>query len=111
MRTIDRSSAFKRDYKREAKGKHRATLDDALKTGRGAAVVKAVLDSMTEYGRAAAERAVDATENFVKQGVDIAWDALDELRGQTPRQGAAELEYILDMVLSGGGGPPIQMPA
>jgi mRNA interferase YafQ len=31
MRTIDRSSAFKRDYKREAKGRHRATLDDALK--------------------------------------------------------------------------------
>lgn len=31
MRTIDRSSAFKRDYKREAKGKHRATLDEALK--------------------------------------------------------------------------------
>lgn len=31
MRTIDRSSAFKRDYKREAKGKHRATLDDMLK--------------------------------------------------------------------------------
>lgn len=31
MRTIDRSSAFKRDYKREAKGQHRATLEDALK--------------------------------------------------------------------------------
>jgi len=31
MRTIDRSSAFNRDYKREAKGQHRATLDDALK--------------------------------------------------------------------------------
>lgn len=31
MRTIERSSAFKRDYKREAKGKHRATLDDMLK--------------------------------------------------------------------------------
>ena len=31
MRTIDRSSAFKRDYKREAKGQHRATLDDTLK--------------------------------------------------------------------------------
>jgi len=30
MRTIDRSSAFKRDYKREAKGQHRATLDSAL---------------------------------------------------------------------------------
>lgn len=30
MRTIERSSAFKRDYKREAKGRHRATLDDAL---------------------------------------------------------------------------------
>lgn len=31
MRTIDRSSAFKRDYKREAKGQHRATLDEVLK--------------------------------------------------------------------------------
>lgn len=31
MRTIDRSTAFKRDYKRESKGRHRATLDDALK--------------------------------------------------------------------------------
>ena len=31
MRTIDRASAFKRDYKRETKGHHRATLDDALK--------------------------------------------------------------------------------
>jgi mRNA interferase YafQ len=29
MRTIERSSAFKRDYKREAKGRHRTTLDDA----------------------------------------------------------------------------------
>jgi mRNA interferase YafQ len=31
MRTIDRSSAFKRDYKRKAKGRHRARLDDDLK--------------------------------------------------------------------------------
>ena len=31
MRTIDRSTAFKRDYKREAKGQHRGSLDDALK--------------------------------------------------------------------------------
>lgn len=31
MRAIERSSAFKRDYKREAKGQHRATLDDTLK--------------------------------------------------------------------------------
>jgi mRNA interferase YafQ len=31
MRTIDRASSFKRDYKREAKGRHRATLDDDLK--------------------------------------------------------------------------------
>jgi mRNA interferase YafQ len=30
MRTIDRSSVFKRDYKREAKGQHRATLDTDL---------------------------------------------------------------------------------
>jgi mRNA interferase YafQ len=31
MRTIERSTAFRRDYKREAKSRHRATLDDALK--------------------------------------------------------------------------------
>jgi len=30
MRTIERSSAFRRDYKREARGQHRATLDDDL---------------------------------------------------------------------------------
>ena len=30
MRTIDRATAFKRDYKREAKGQHRATLDNAI---------------------------------------------------------------------------------
>ena len=30
MRTIERSSNFKRDYKREAKGQHRNTLDDNL---------------------------------------------------------------------------------
>ncbi len=30
MRTIDRPSAFKRDYKREAKGQHCKTLDVAL---------------------------------------------------------------------------------
>jgi len=30
MRTIERSSAFKRDYKRETKGRHRATLDADL---------------------------------------------------------------------------------
>ena len=30
MRTIERSSTFRRDYKREAKRQHRATLDDDL---------------------------------------------------------------------------------
>jgi mRNA interferase YafQ len=30
MRTIDRSSAFKRDYKRETNGLHRGMLDDEL---------------------------------------------------------------------------------
>ncbi len=30
MRAIERSSAFKRDYKRESRGHHRATLDDDL---------------------------------------------------------------------------------
>jgi mRNA interferase YafQ len=31
MRTIERATAFKRDYKREAKGPHRATLDEVLR--------------------------------------------------------------------------------
>lgn len=30
MRTIERSTAFKRDYKRESKGRHRSTLDANL---------------------------------------------------------------------------------
>jgi len=30
MRTIDRPGSFKRDYKREAKGQHRASLDADL---------------------------------------------------------------------------------
>jgi mRNA interferase YafQ len=32
VRTIERSSTFKRDYKRESKGRHRNTLDDSLST-------------------------------------------------------------------------------
>jgi mRNA interferase YafQ len=31
MRAVKRTSAFKRDYKREKKGKHCNTLDDALR--------------------------------------------------------------------------------
>ena len=30
MRTIERTGQFKRDYKREAKGRYRTVLDDAL---------------------------------------------------------------------------------
>lgn len=30
MREIERTSRFKRDYKREAKGRHRAILDESL---------------------------------------------------------------------------------
>jgi len=30
MRTIDRAGSFKRDYKREARGQHRASLDAVL---------------------------------------------------------------------------------
>lgn len=32
MRTIEWTSRFKRDYKRESRGRHRATLDDLLAT-------------------------------------------------------------------------------
>ena len=31
MRKIERTSAFKRDYKREAKGRYRAALDDVVR--------------------------------------------------------------------------------
>ena len=41
MRTIDRATAFKRDYKREAKGRHRATRDADLM-----AVLSALADDM-----------------------------------------------------------------
>lgn len=30
MRTIDRTTQFKKDYKRESKGQHRTTLDEKL---------------------------------------------------------------------------------
>jgi len=39
MRTIERTTAFKRDFKREKKGRHRVRLDEAL-----AAVVAALAD-------------------------------------------------------------------
>lgn len=45
MRTIERSSAFKRDYKREAKGRHRTTLDEALKSVLLALATDQVLDA------------------------------------------------------------------
>lgn len=32
MRTIERASSLKRDFKREAKGQHRATLDNDLRS-------------------------------------------------------------------------------
>ncbi len=41
MRTIERATAFKRDYKREARGRHRATLDADLM-----AVVSALADDL-----------------------------------------------------------------
>ena len=44
MRTIDRATAFKRDYKREAKGRHRATLDNDLKAVFVALVTEQRLD-------------------------------------------------------------------
>ncbi|MBI3090814.1 MAG: type II toxin-antitoxin system YafQ family toxin [Candidatus Tectomicrobia bacterium] len=42
MRTIERTSQFKRDYKREAKGRHRETLDAALR-----AVLEALANDQT----------------------------------------------------------------
>jgi len=45
MRAIDRSTAFKRDYKRETKGRYRATLDGDLKTVLFALVTDTLLDA------------------------------------------------------------------
>ena len=44
MRAIERASAFKRDYKREAKGQHRATLDNELRHVLVALVTEQSLD-------------------------------------------------------------------
>lgn len=44
MRTIERSSVFKRDYKREAKGQYRAVLDEVLKPVLVAPVMDQTLD-------------------------------------------------------------------
>ena len=41
MRTIDRSTLFRRDYKRESKGQHRATLDGDL-----ASILAALTDDL-----------------------------------------------------------------
>ena len=45
MRSIDRATTFKRDYKREAKGQHRITLDNDLKTVLIALVTDQLLDA------------------------------------------------------------------
>ena len=45
MRAIDRPSSFKRDYKREAKGQHRATLDANLMPVLKALVVDQLLEA------------------------------------------------------------------
>lgn len=45
MRTIEQATAFKRDYKREAKGQHRATLQSDLKHIFVALVTDQVLDA------------------------------------------------------------------
>ncbi|RWZ78041.1 MAG: type II toxin-antitoxin system YafQ family toxin [Candidatus Microsaccharimonas sossegonensis] len=44
MRTIERSSAFKRDYKRVSKGQHRATIDEVLRVVLLALAVDQALD-------------------------------------------------------------------
>lgn len=44
MRTIERSTTFKRDYKRESRGRHRATLDADLLPVLAALVADTPLD-------------------------------------------------------------------
>jgi mRNA interferase YafQ len=45
MRTIERATAFKRDYKREAKSQHGATLDSDMRLVLGALVADQPLDA------------------------------------------------------------------
>lgn len=45
MRAIDRATSFKRDYKREAKGQHRTTMDAVLTPVLVALVTDQVLDA------------------------------------------------------------------
>ena len=46
MRTIDRTNQFKRDYKRELKGQHRATLESDL-----VEVLKSLVNDLPLAGR------------------------------------------------------------
>lgn len=45
MRTIERTSRFRRDYKREAKGKHRVELDAVLMAVLRMLVADSILDT------------------------------------------------------------------
>ena len=45
MRTIERTSRFKRDYRREARGRHRADLDERLTAAVRALASDAILAS------------------------------------------------------------------
>ena len=44
MRTLERTTQFKRDFKREMKGRHRATLEAALATVLGLLMTDTVLN-------------------------------------------------------------------
>lgn len=44
MRKIERTSTFKRDYRRESRGRHRSTLDDDLASVLGALASDAPLE-------------------------------------------------------------------
>ncbi len=45
MRTIERSTVFKRDFKHDAKGQHRATLEDGLKAVLWALIKDELIDN------------------------------------------------------------------
>ena len=69
MRTTERTNQFKRDYKRESKGQHRATLDASL-----GPVVEAYIDddpaSSSSTGSGSAPRA----ESYYEPPARADWD-------------------------------------
>lgn len=80
-------------------------------TGRGAAVVRVMIEANRKYGQESLKYAVEMTEALVKQGKFVLWDTLDDLDGAVLDQdclpGTKALQKIMAAILGCDAGPPV----